>query len=195
MFHVITITIAILASLACASAFSPSSVSAARSRAIMMSYENAIGVQPPLGFFDPLGLLKDASEKRFNRLRTVELKHGRISMLAVLGHIVTTAGVRLPGLEEMKTGLAVFNTLPLHGIFIVFHLIGLLELGFNARQEEIAEFCSENFPSYADDRRGAVELNNGRAAQMGILALMVHEKLDNNPYVINSLLGYPVAFN
>ena len=34
-------------------------------------------------------------------------------------------------------------------------------------------------------RRKAVELNNGRAAMMGILALMVHEKLDNNPYMLN----------
>ena len=25
--------------------------------------------------------------------------------------------------------------------------------------------------------------------------MMVHEKLDNNPYIINSLLGYPVDFN
>ena len=30
---------------------------------------------------------------------------------------------------------------------------------------------------------------------MGILTLMVHEKLDNNPYIINSLLGAPVPFN
>jgi len=37
----------------------------------------------------------------------------------------------------------------------------------------------------------AVELNNGRAAQMGILGLMVHEQLGQDPYVINSLLGYP----
>ena len=35
----------------------------------------------------------------------------------------------------------------------------------------------------------AIELNNGRAAQMGILALMVHEKLSGEPYVINSLFG------
>ena len=28
-------------------------------------------------------------------------------------------------------------------------------------------------------RKRAIELNNGRAAQMGILALMVHEKLGN----------------
>lgn len=41
----------------------------------------------------------------------------------------------------------------------------------------------------------SIELNNGRAAQMGILGLMVHEKIDNNPYIINSLLGSPVAFN
>ena len=44
-------------------------------------------------------------------------------------------------------------------------------------------------------KKQAIELNNGRAAQMGILALMVHEKLDNNPYIINSLLGAPVDFN
>jgi hypothetical protein len=43
--------------------------------------------------------------------------------------------------------------------------------------------------------KATIELNNGRAAQMGILGLMVHEKLDNNPYIINSLLGAPVAFN
>ena len=43
--------------------------------------------------------------------------------------------------------------------------------------------------------KAGIELNNGRAAQMGILALMVHEKLNNDPYVINSLLGAPVPFN
>ena len=43
--------------------------------------------------------------------------------------------------------------------------------------------------------KSAIELNNGRAAQMGILALMVHEKIDNDPYVINSLFDVPVPFN
>ena len=43
--------------------------------------------------------------------------------------------------------------------------------------------------------QAAIELNNGRAAQMGILTLMVHERLNNDPYIINSLLGSPVAFN
>ena len=35
----------------------------------------------------------------------------------------------------------------------------------------------------------AKELNNGRAAQMGLLALMVHEQIDGRPFVINNLLG------
>jgi len=144
----------------------------------------------------------DATEERFERLRFIEKKHGRISMLAVLGHIVTAAGIRLPGdiayglpFADMKAGLAAFDTIPLQGTFVIFHFIGLLELGFNARKDEIEDFCVEKFPSLSDDRRAAVELNNGRAAQMGILALMVHENLNNDPYVINSLLGFPVPFN
>ncbi len=60
-------------------------------------FSNEIGAQAPIGFFDPLGFLKDADQDRFERLRKVEIKHGRISMLAILGHITTTAGVHLPG--------------------------------------------------------------------------------------------------
>lgn len=41
----------------------------------------------------------------------------------------------------------------------------------------------------------AIELNNGRAAQMGILALMVHEQMNNTPYIINEVLGSHVTFN
>ena len=53
-----------------------------------MNYENEIGAQPPLGFWDPLGLLKNANQGRFDRLRYVETKHGRICMLAIVGHMV-----------------------------------------------------------------------------------------------------------
>ena len=81
-----------------------------------MGFEDAIGAQAPLGtrhhpisfwgniillnfdvlvgFWDPLGLLKDADQERFDRLRTVETKHGRIAQLAILGHLVTSAGIR-----------------------------------------------------------------------------------------------------
>ena len=36
--------------------------------------------------------MAEADQERFDRLRYVETKHGRISMLAILGHLVTTAG-------------------------------------------------------------------------------------------------------
>ena len=48
---------------------------------------------------DPIGLVENVDQERFDRLRSVELKHGRVSMLAVLGHIVTSNGIRLPVLD------------------------------------------------------------------------------------------------
>ena len=44
-------------------------------------------------------------------------------------------------------------------------------------------------------KKRGIELNNGRAAMMGILGLMVHEKLGGDPYVLNDLFGYPSGFN
>lgn len=172
--------------------------------ALKMSYENALGAQPPLGFWDPLGLLKEADEARFERLRYVETKHGRIAMLAILGHLVTTAGIRLPGeiaygipFASIKSGLAAFETIPLAGVAQLFVFIGLIEVGFGLRQEDIeeAQLKASGWDEATIFRKKGIELNNGRAAMMGILALVIHEKLDNNPYIINSLLGYPVPFN
>jgi hypothetical protein len=78
--------IAILASLlASATAFAPAGKVATSSSLKMNAFKTEVGAQAPLGFFDPLGLLKDADQERFDRLRMVEVKHGRISMLAIVG--------------------------------------------------------------------------------------------------------------
>ena len=82
----------LLVSLLSAAAFAPRSVRSI-SNALKMGFESELGAQPPLGFWDPLGLLDDADQARFDRLRIVETKHGRISMLAILGHLVTSAGM------------------------------------------------------------------------------------------------------
>jgi hypothetical protein len=50
-----------------------------------------------LGVSEPLGVLNDADQERFDRLLYVEIKHGRICQLGVLGWLTTSAGVRLPG--------------------------------------------------------------------------------------------------
>jgi len=185
---------------------------AARSQAVM-SFESEIGAQPPLGFFDPLGLLAEADQERFDRLRYVEVKHGRICMLAVLGHIVTAAGVRLPGeiayglpFADVPNGLKALEVVPAAGLAQIFAFVGFLELAVMKDVTGEGEFPGDfrngaldfgwdTFTEEQKESKRAIELNNGRAAQMGILALMVHEKLDNNPYIINSLLGAPVPFN
>ncbi|KAL7569081.1 hypothetical protein ACA910_016920 [Epithemia clementina (nom. ined.)] len=178
------------------------------------SFEGEIGVTAPLGFFDPLGMLKGADLERFNRLRYVELKHGRISMLAVLGHIVTTGGVRLPGsidfsgtsFESIPAGFAALSKIPIAGLAQIIAFIGFLELSVmkditggefvgDFRNEAI-DFGWDVFTPEEQERKRTIELNQGRAAMMGILGLMVHEQLpSHDPYMINGLLGYPIDFN
>jgi light-harvesting complex I chlorophyll a/b binding protein 1 len=46
------------------------------------------GITEPLGFFDPLGFCAECSEGRLCFYREVEVKHGRVAMLASLGIIV-----------------------------------------------------------------------------------------------------------
>jgi len=101
----------------------------------------------------------------------------------------------------MKAGLGALETIPIEGITQILLFIGLIEVGFYQRKDDIEEAqlqASREKLGWSEEtiaKKKAIELNNGRAAQMGILALMVHEKLNGDPYVINSLLGFPVAFN
>merc|ERR1712178_183268 len=46
------------------------------------------GVTGPLGFFDPMGFTTDKSEGKIRFYREVEIKHGRLGMLAALGFLV-----------------------------------------------------------------------------------------------------------
>ena len=136
-----------------------------------------------------------ADQARFERLRKVELKHGRIAMLAVLGHIITTKGDRFPGeiaygvpFSSVKNGLAAFETIPAAGLGQIIAFIGLMEWGFSSIEKDLEVASCESYIGKNIFLRGglekkkAIELNNGRAAQMGILGLMVHEKLNNDPY-------------
>merc|ERR1719320_2153854 len=47
-----------------------------------------VGVQAPARYWDPLGLSIGTDEAAFKRRRAVEIKHGRICMLACIGYIV-----------------------------------------------------------------------------------------------------------
>merc|ERR1711933_628715 len=78
-------------------------------------------------------------QERFDRLRYVELKHGRICMLAFLGNIITRAGIYLPGSIDLSgtsfssigNGWAAIsgpNAIPQAGLFQLIAFVGALEL-------------------------------------------------------------------
>merc|ERR1712203_1121793 len=46
------------------------------------------GVTEPLGFFDPVGFTEGKSEGKIRFYREVEIKHGRLGMLAAVGFLV-----------------------------------------------------------------------------------------------------------
>ena len=189
---------AILASLvATAAAFAPAQESARSSVATNMAYADELGAQAPLGFFDPLGIVKNADQSKFDRLRGVEIKHGRICMLGVVGYLVTAAGIRLPGaisldgkqFADIAAGWEGSSQVPLLGALQIAALAGYLELGGWKQAEGSfpGDFSASDFPvgwvqDYSEEeklKKRAIELNQGRAAQMGMLALMVHDKLGN----------------
>jgi len=181
-----------------AAAFAPASQKISSS-AVSMAFESELGVQPPLGLFDPLGLLEDADQDRFDRLRYIEIKHGRICMLGFLGQIVTRYGIRLPGdidfsgttFESIPNGWAAVQAIPESGLLQMLAFVGFLE-GFvmldSANGAEPGEFVGDlrngsldfgwdTFDEEQQDFKRGVELNNGRAAMLGLLGLMVHEQL------------------
>jgi hypothetical protein len=55
---------------------------------VLAKAKTLAGVTEPLGFFDPLGFCSDVSEGKLCFFREVELKHGRVAMLATLGFLV-----------------------------------------------------------------------------------------------------------
>jgi len=57
-------------------------------KAVKLKVEDMAGVTAPLGFWDPLGFSTDCDTGKLLFYREVELKHGRVGMLASLGFLV-----------------------------------------------------------------------------------------------------------
>mmetsp|Transcript_6934 Transcript_6934/g.16937 ORF Transcript_6934/g.16937 Transcript_6934/m.16937 type:complete len:209 (-) Transcript_6934:165-791(-) len=187
-----------------AAAFAPVKDSSSSTTALNADLTKEIGAQAPLGCFDPLGVLGDATngdQEHFDHLRWVELKHGRIAMLAVVGYLTTAAGIRFPGAGDIPGGFAALENLP--GM-VWAQMIATWTMMEMANQDQFkapwgigagtadgkAEFKGDfrngfidfGWDSKSDEwkrNKRSIELNNGRAAQMGILGIMVHESLGN----------------
>merc|ERR1719253_1061829 len=177
-------SVAALALVASATAFAPAQQ--ARQSTSLAAFESELGAQPPLGFYDPLGFLDNADQETFDRLRYVELKHGRVSQLAFLGQITTRAGLHLPGdidyhgnaFADFPNGLAAINgpdAISSAGLLQIAALVAVLEIRVMTDVTGESEFRGDfrNGFDFGWDKqteewkqqKRAIELNNGRAAQ------------------------------
>merc|ERR1739838_167070 len=89
----------------------------------LRAFESELGVQAPVGFWDPVGFCNDGDSAKFKRRRATELKHGRVSMLACMGYI-TPELFKLPGylsptqkvnFADIPNGLAAISKVPVAG--------------------------------------------------------------------------------
>ena len=94
-------------------------------RLTRLAFENELGVQPPLGFWDPMGFTDDGDIAAYRRRRSVEFKHGRIAMLATMGFMTPEIIGRWPGylspsmdlkFSDVPNGLAALNVVPSLGL-------------------------------------------------------------------------------
>merc|ERR1719428_2406870 len=64
-----------------------------------------VGVTAPLDYFDPLGFCKKGDAETFRKLRTAEIKHGRVAMMASVGACAQHY-VKFPGFEKVPSGVS-----------------------------------------------------------------------------------------
>jgi len=155
----------------------------------LRAFESELGVQAPVGFWDPLGLSKDGDVETFKRRRETELKHGRVSMFAAIGYIVPEY-YKLPGylspsadlkFADVPNGLAAISKVPTEGWLQWIALCGGYELVVNVPNPSEPGNYGKGWlgitgSSMQDpDKRTRslnAELANGRLAMLAIMGMM-----------------------
>eukprot|EP00408_Alexandrium_pacificum_P020408 CAMPEP_0171192362 /NCGR_PEP_ID=MMETSP0790-20130122/19832_1 /TAXON_ID=2925 /ORGANISM="Alexandrium catenella, Strain OF101" /LENGTH=307 /DNA_ID=CAMNT_0011657521 /DNA_START=60 /DNA_END=983 /DNA_ORIENTATION=- len=151
-----------------------------------------LGAQAPVRFWDPLGFCDDGDEAAFRRRRAVELKHGRVAMLATIGFIVPEY-FRWPGylspseeikFEDVPNGLGAISKVPMLGWAQIIVFAGLMEGRFLSTESVTAETGNYGFGKYGalglfgsvenpEERKTKLnaEIANGRLAMFAIIGL------------------------
>ena len=116
-------------------------------------------------------------------------------MLAIVGYLTTAAGIRFPGAEDIPDGLAAFPALmqTADGQNVLGQMILAVLLMERCNQDWTgkAEFVGDYRNGFLDfgwdkqsdewkKKKRTIELNQGRAAQMGIAGLVIHEMMGNS---------------
>jgi light-harvesting complex I chlorophyll a/b binding protein 1 len=155
-----------------------------------MVSELELGAIEPLGVYDPLGWMESEPES-FERRRAVERKHGRVAMMAVVGCIVHNNHIVYDGFispsnnlkfSDIPTGIQGIFSVPSAGLAQILAFLGLVEVAWWPASNYSGDYGVGYFGNDILDpeekaRKLNVELNNGRAAMMGIMGNMVAEEL------------------
>jgi len=166
------------------------------------AFEDELGVQAPVGYWDPLGLARDGDADVFYRRRCTEIKHGRVSMIASIGYIVPEY-FKWDGYEsnylklqfkDIPSGLAAFQKMPPQGWSQIFLFCGFCEV-FAAKQfptdppgklsgqavgygptyfGRLGIYKGDGIADPATKKRALnAELANGRLAMFSIMGMLV----------------------
>merc|ERR1719356_2081412 len=163
----------------------------------LRAFESELGVQAPVGYWDPLGLSKDGDVDTFKRRRETEIKHGRVSMLATMGYIAPEyfkfGGYLSPssGLQfsDVPNGLAALSKVPGAGICQIVIFCGLTEInfGFNAYKtgREPGNYGWKAITSTDPEtkqKKLRAELANGRLAMVAIIGMFYQDGLTGSAW-------------
>merc|ERR1712127_266172 len=169
----------------------------------LRAFENELGVQQPVGFWDPLGLSADGDAAVFKRRRETEIKHGRVSMLATMGYITPELVGKFPGylspyynlkFEDVPNGLAAISKVPFFGWFqiglyaLYCEAAGLGFGYFDANEDREPGNYGWRPPFlYTEDpalrkKKLSAELANGRLAMMAIIGMFFQDGLTGSAW-------------
>eukprot|EP00434_Breviolum_minutum_P007788 symbB.v1.2.006873.t2/scaffold382.1/size215954/7 len=166
----------------------------------LRAFENELGAQAPLGFWDPLGLSSDGNLYSFKRRRSVEFKHGRISMLATMGYITPEVAGKFPGyispsnkllFSDIPNGLGAISKVPLAGWIQILGYCAYCEIaaGYDADiNKRTPGDMGWNPPIFSGNapetktRRLNAELANGRLAMMAIIGMFFQDGLTGSAW-------------
>ena len=158
----------------------------ARARQVQMFSEGDIGVLPPLGVYDPLGLIETRNMARYE---IMEIKHGRAAMLGFLHVLFVEAGARIPTKECLAAPSGLFASLesvPTAGWLQIMIVSCMQETGYFVSEaqtvdKEAGDIGGGGWVRYDDPETKTFKLNaerqNGRAAMLGITGCLLHELL------------------
>merc|ERR1711884_431641 len=164
----------------------------------LRAFENELGVQAPVGFWDPLGLSSDGDAADFKRRRETEIKHGRVSMLATMGYITPELTGKIPGylspsmglkFEDVPNGLAAISKVPAAGWAQIVAYSFLCEYlnGYGENFPTPGD-CGWKPPLLATDdaetktKRLNAEIANGRLAMAAIIGMFFQDGLTGSAW-------------